>query len=40
MLLEEHCISNILRFCPDGVYPGSDPIGQSNKRIAEIYVMH
>ena len=38
MLLEEHCISNVLRFCPDSVHPGSNPTGESNKRIAEIYI--
>ena len=25
-------------FCPDGVHPHSDSTGQSNKRIADIYV--
>lgn len=30
--------TDMLRFCPDGVHPGSESTGQSNKRIAEIYV--
>ena len=29
---------DMLRFCPDGIHPGSEPTGESNKRIAEIYV--
>ena len=38
MLLEEHCISNMLRFCPDSVHPSSDTTGESNKKIANVYV--
>ena len=30
--------TDMLRFCPDGVHPGSEPTGTSNRRIAEIYV--
>lgn len=30
--------SDFARFCPDGVHPHSDTTGESNKRIAEVYI--
>lgn len=31
-------ISDMIRFCPDGVHPSSDLTGESNKKIANVYV--
>ena len=31
-------ISDMYRFCPDGIHPSSDTTGESNKKIANVYV--
>lgn len=31
-------VSDYKTFCPDGVHPHSDPTGESNRKIAEIYI--
>lgn len=30
--------TDMIRFCPDSVHPGSDTTGESNKVIANVYI--